>query len=173
MLLALPKQPYALCPPSRCLVANDTPFLLVSFAEMLGEYFTHVEEAADGLQAVNAVKAHPVNYFNVIILDITMPIMDGIQACKEIKAYFSAAHALGSSYDNKSLVASSAEPPSVSNSSVNNSSSNNNDPSSKFSAGSLGHLPYIYALTSDADPKIVEELKQTGFRDVCKYCSVV
>jgi len=33
------------------------------------------------------VRKNRKNYYDAIILDINMPIMDGIQACKKINAY--------------------------------------------------------------------------------------
>ena len=41
-----------------------------------------VDEAADGMEAVNLVKS---NDYDIIIMDIMMPKLDGYSACKEIK----------------------------------------------------------------------------------------
>lgn len=41
-----------------------------------------VDEAADGLEAVNKVKE---NDYDIIVMDIMMPKLDGYSACKEIK----------------------------------------------------------------------------------------
>jgi CheY-like chemotaxis protein len=43
--------------------------------------------AENGLEAFDAVKAKPKNYFDVILLDINMPIMDGFQAIDKIRQY--------------------------------------------------------------------------------------
>jgi CheY-like chemotaxis protein len=37
--------------------------------------------ADNGLDAFEQVKANPKDYFSAIILDINMPIMDGLEAC--------------------------------------------------------------------------------------------
>mgnify|MGYP003905492819 CR=1 FL=1 len=42
--------------------------------------------------AVDIVTSQPVNYFNVIILDINMPLLDGKEACKLIHEYFLRVH---------------------------------------------------------------------------------
>ena len=41
-----------------------------------------VEEAADGMEAVSLCR---LNYYDLIIMDIMMPKLDGYSACKEIK----------------------------------------------------------------------------------------
>lgn len=35
-----------------------------------------------GPDAVDLVRHHPRNYFDVIVLDINMPIMDGFECCQ-------------------------------------------------------------------------------------------
>lgn len=37
--------------------------------------------AENGLQAVQLVSSNEADYFDAIILDINMPIMDGFEAC--------------------------------------------------------------------------------------------
>ena len=41
--------------------------------------------AENGLEAYDAVQAKPKNYFDVILLDINMPIMDGFQTMDKIR----------------------------------------------------------------------------------------
>lgn len=43
--------------------------------------------AENGLQALQIVASHSVDYFDVIVLDIDMPIMDGKEACQRIHQY--------------------------------------------------------------------------------------
>jgi CheY-like chemotaxis protein len=43
--------------------------------------------AENGLEAYDAVQAKPKNYFDVILLDINMPIMDGFQTMDKIRQY--------------------------------------------------------------------------------------
>lgn len=58
----------------RCLVANDSTFLLGLMVKLLEKEFDEVVKVTDGLQAVNKVLSQPPNYFNMIILDINMPL---------------------------------------------------------------------------------------------------
>lgn len=51
------------------------------YAEFEGN---EVVEAADGMEAVELAKSHD---FDIIILDIMMPELDGFSACKEIRKY--------------------------------------------------------------------------------------
>ena len=39
------------------------------------------------MQAVQLVASHDPNYYNAIILDLNMPIMDGYEACAKIDRY--------------------------------------------------------------------------------------
>ena len=46
-----------------------------------------VQTAENGLQALQKIIAHPIDYYDAIILDINMPIMDGYEACTLIYDY--------------------------------------------------------------------------------------
>lgn len=37
--------------------------------------------AENGLQAVQIVSSKPTDFFDAIVLDVNMPIMDGLEAC--------------------------------------------------------------------------------------------
>ena len=47
-----------------------------------------IDTYENGKDAVEGVKSHPRDYYNVVILDISMPIMNGIEACRLIKSYY-------------------------------------------------------------------------------------
>ena len=66
--------------PYNVLLVNDEMFLLVGYSEQMKNIFT-VITAENGLQALQEVSLHDRNFFDAIILDINMPIMDGFKAC--------------------------------------------------------------------------------------------
>mmetsp|Transcript_33825 Transcript_33825/g.44677 ORF Transcript_33825/g.44677 Transcript_33825/m.44677 type:complete len:130 (-) Transcript_33825:217-606(-) len=70
-----------------CLLANDCPFLIEVFKDSLSLHFDQVDLAENGQEAIDAVKLQAPDYYKVIVLDISMPIKDGIQACTEIQSY--------------------------------------------------------------------------------------
>ena len=68
---------------ARILIVDDAEFLRVRISKMLIGNGHQVIEANNGLVALNTYKTeHP----DVVLMDITMPEMDGLQALKEIRA---------------------------------------------------------------------------------------
>jgi two-component system, chemotaxis family, chemotaxis protein CheY len=68
----------------KILVVDDAEFLRVRITKMLtGEGHT-VVEAENGAKAVAAYKAEKPD---MVLMDITMPEMDGLSALKEIRAF--------------------------------------------------------------------------------------
>lgn len=65
------------------LVADDVPENRQMLALFLSDLGFRVLEAEDGLQALDLVRAQQPD---IVILDIDMPRMDGIQACRILKA---------------------------------------------------------------------------------------
>ena len=72
---------------THCLVANDDPFVLQTSFEILSQHFDVVDQAQDGFEALEMVRRQSKTYYSAIILDIGMPIMDGIDACRHIRQY--------------------------------------------------------------------------------------
>jgi len=68
----------------RVLVVDDDADLRLSVASALSENHYIVEQATDGQEAVNRVQA---GKFDLVLLDVNMPNMSGIEALKEIKAH--------------------------------------------------------------------------------------
>ncbi len=68
---------------TRCLIADDQAMVREGFAAVLNSQpgMLVVGQAADGADAVHqALRLEP----DVILMDIRMPVMDGLQACRQI-----------------------------------------------------------------------------------------
>ncbi|MFT5879295.1 MAG: two-component system sensor histidine kinase BarA [Moritella sp.] len=65
------------------LAVDDNPANLKLIGAMLADSVTHIETCSNGSEAVE--KANRMD-FDIIFMDIQMPIMDGITACKSIRA---------------------------------------------------------------------------------------
>ncbi len=71
------------------LIVDDAAFMRMMIKDILTKNgYVVVGEAENGLKAVEKFKEHSPD---LVIMDITMPEMDGIQAVKQIKAINSAA----------------------------------------------------------------------------------
>ena len=68
----------------KVLVVDDDSGLRLTVASALGEASYLVDQAQDGEEAVNKVRA---NNYNLVLLDVNMPRMNGLEALKQIKAY--------------------------------------------------------------------------------------
>jgi DNA-binding NarL/FixJ family response regulator len=67
----------------RVLLADDHPPLLAAIRRLLDPEFEIAGEAADGLEAVRLARAlRP----NVVVIDLAMPRMGGIEAIRQIRA---------------------------------------------------------------------------------------
>ncbi len=70
------------------LVVDDAAFMRMRMSKILTEAGYEVIQAENGLEAVAKYKA---NSPDAVLMDITMPEMDGLTALKEIKAHDPAA----------------------------------------------------------------------------------
>jgi two-component system nitrate/nitrite response regulator NarL len=73
--------------PIRVVVADDSPFYRRTVCNVLEQQpnLQIVAEAGDGVYAVQAVKTHRPD---VVLMDVTMPVLDGIEATRKIKSEF-------------------------------------------------------------------------------------
>lgn len=69
----------------RALVVEDNELNREITRVLLEEYDMIVEEAYDGQQAVDLVKEKEAGYYDLILMDIMMPVKDGLEATREIR----------------------------------------------------------------------------------------
>ncbi|MDO4501971.1 MAG: response regulator [Coriobacteriia bacterium] len=70
----------------RILLAEDNDLNAEIAQTILEDAGAQVERVADGAQCVQAVEAHPAGYYDVVLMDIQMPVMDGYEAADRIRA---------------------------------------------------------------------------------------
>ena len=70
----------------RILVAEDMEINREIAREMLRQTGAVIEFAVDGQDCLDKVMAQPADYYDMILMDIMMPHMDGIEATKQIRA---------------------------------------------------------------------------------------
>lgn len=70
----------------RLLLVEDNEFNRIISETVLGEAGFIIETAEDGSVAVEMVKRVPADYYNVILMDIQMPIMNGYEATRVIRS---------------------------------------------------------------------------------------
>lgn len=70
----------------RFLLVDDNELNREIVHELLAMHGAQVEEAFDGAQAVEAFSAHPAGYYDAILMDLQMPVMNGYEATGQIRA---------------------------------------------------------------------------------------
>jgi response regulator NasT len=88
--------------PRRVVIAEDEALIRMDLREMLEEEgYVVVAEAGDGKAAVEAVEEHKPD---LVILDVKMPVLDGITAAEQIVAKRGAAVVMLTAFSQKELV---------------------------------------------------------------------
>ena len=70
----------------RVLLVEDNELNRQIAVEMLEILGARVEVAENGRQAVDAVCAHPPLYYDIVFMDVQMPVLNGYDATREIRA---------------------------------------------------------------------------------------
>lgn len=78
--------------PLNALVAEDNSALQRIMIALLGTLGCQVSLATNGLEAVNLYQQNPADHFDICFMDLRMPIMDGVEAMRAIRALGRPAH---------------------------------------------------------------------------------
>ena len=81
----------------RCLVVDDIDINRVIVLELLMDTKLELETAENGEQALEKVRAMGPGYYDIILMDMQMPVMDGCSATREIRRLEKSWASLGAS----------------------------------------------------------------------------
>lgn len=81
-----PLYPFGNFTGKRILLVEDNELNREIASEILKETGAWIEAAENGLVAVNMIRASAPGYYNLVFMDIQMPIMDGYDSTRQIRA---------------------------------------------------------------------------------------
>jgi CheY-like chemotaxis protein len=67
------------------LVVEDMPINQIVVTQMLNGAVEQLDFASNGLEALTKLKEHEDNYYELILMDCLMPVMDGYEATRRIR----------------------------------------------------------------------------------------
>ncbi|MBE6013581.1 MAG: response regulator [Lachnospiraceae bacterium] len=70
----------------RLLIVDDVEINREIIIALLADSGIKAEEASNGLEALEKIKNAPADYYDIILMDIQMPVMNGCRAAEEIRA---------------------------------------------------------------------------------------
>lgn len=70
----------------RVIVCEDHPLNMVITTKLLEKKGIQVEQAKNGQECIEVFSASPEHYYDGILMDVRMPVMDGLTATKRIRA---------------------------------------------------------------------------------------
>lgn len=72
---------------NRILLVEDNELNREIFMELIADTGVMIEQAENGQIAVDLVKSHPQGYYDMAYMDIQMPVLNGYDACRAIRAF--------------------------------------------------------------------------------------